>query len=77
MELAHVIKCNDSVEHVVLGTEEEARAKLEELREAYFERTQWMWRPIGKETPEQAYKARCHWHVRTVPLTRGQERKED
>ena len=56
----HVICCNDSVEFAVIEDEAKAQAKLEELRQAYFERNKWNFRD------EAEYKTRCYWHIHTV-----------
>lgn len=77
---ARVITCNDMVVCVVIGSEEEARARLEVERVAYFDRSPWNWvvsypsnwnelTPAEKRvTQYEAYKAWCHWLVRDVPL---------
>lgn len=56
----HVICCNDSVEFAVIGDEEKAKDKMDELRESYFERNK------GSFKDGAEYKIRCYWHVHTV-----------
>lgn len=58
MNSSHVICCNDSVEFVVVGSDDAVRTKLIELRAAH--------RKSVAHWPEAEYRARCHWHVRTV-----------
>jgi hypothetical protein len=74
MTAAHVICCNDSVEHVVIGTEEQAQAKLEELAKEHFDRfggntgeydDHSLYRHLG-ETPYERYRQRLYWHIHTV-----------
>jgi len=36
MKTAHVIRCNDAVEYVVLSGKDAADAKLQELRDAHY-----------------------------------------
>jgi hypothetical protein len=60
---AYVIQCNDSVEAVVLKSEEFAEAEKERLRAEYFARNRWNF-----ENDEKQYRARCFWAVRAVPL---------
>lgn len=68
MKTAFVITCNDSVEHVVKGTQEQAETKRDELREAYFQRNRWS---FGQtlEGQRQAFKQRCYWAARKTALT--------
>jgi len=74
---AHVICCNDSVEHVVIGTEAQAQTKLEELRAADFERNKWSYQEVRGlsnpsvvlQTREDVYKHRYYWHIHTADLT--------
>jgi len=74
MSEAHVICCNDSVEHVVVGTKEAARLKLRILADAYYKRMggDAHWRPemrwSNAETPYEAFRQRCYWHIHTVPM---------
>lgn len=56
----HVICMNDSVEYAVVGDEDRALEKLEELRDAHYERNKGVYR-----TPEQ-HRAICFWHIHTV-----------
>lgn len=56
----HVICCNDSVEYAVIGNEDLALKKLEELKAKYFERNRWSFRS------EEEYSIRCYWHIHTV-----------
>lgn len=72
---AHVIMVNDSVQCVVLGSEEEAKGRVEVEREAYYQHNRMSWntnalyKPAGtEEADRKAYTARCYWHIRTVPL---------
>jgi len=64
---AFVITCNDSVQHVVRGTQEQAEVKLEELREDYFQRNRWV---FGETEAKQrdAFRLRCHWAARETPF---------
>lgn len=60
LKYIHVICCNDSVEFAVVEDEEQAKAKLEELRATYFERNRWNFRD------KDDYQRRCYWHIHTV-----------
>lgn len=71
---AHVICCNDSVEHVFLGTEEKAKEKLEELAKAHFAKWHDPYAGCGLYSlpggdPYEAYRKRLYWHIHTVSLT--------
>lgn len=59
---AFVICCNDSVEFIELGSYMQAKIKLEALRREYFERNR------GAFVDEDAYLARCNWHIQAVPV---------
>lgn len=59
-----VITCNDYVEHVVIGTEQEADVMLRELATLYYQRT---FAHISRE----AYNRQMHWVARPTALTRG------
>lgn len=56
----HVICCNDSIEYAVIGDEERAEEKLNELRTEYFEKNKWNFRDANE------YRTRCYWHIHTV-----------
>ena len=61
MKLAFVITCNISVEHVVIGSREQANAKMEKMRVNNF-------KAIGRGDQE-LYDATYKWDVKTAPLT--------
>lgn len=71
---AHVICCNDSPEFVFVGKEEPARLRMRLLADAYYKQTggkahwtqEMKW--SSSDTPYGAYRQRCYWHIRTVPL---------
>lgn len=75
-----VITCNDMVVCVVLGGEKAAEARVEVERKAYFDRNPHSWVILppfnwNELTPEQrrdmhwqAYRQRCYWAAREVPL---------
>lgn len=56
---AHVIKCNDTVEHVHIGTEAQAKLKMNQLRCVHREKT------YRKDTYDNIF----FWHIRTVRMT--------
>lgn len=56
----HVICCNDLVEYVVGGSIKKAQIKLEELREAYFNKNSWNFKNKGD------YYTCYYWHIHTV-----------
>lgn len=79
---AHVICCNDSVEHVHLGTEQDAKARLEELAKAYFDRNRHYWDQAARynnhltdarypgEPPSYVYyRHQCYWHIHTTGVS--------
>lgn len=57
----HVICCNDSLEFAVIGDKEQAKEKMAELSESYFDSN----KGIFKDKAE--YKINYYWHIRTVP----------
>ena len=62
MTQAHVICLNDSVEHVVIGTENQAMKLLVQLKIAYWKRNRWIF-----NNNQSDYNLRCYWHIHTVP----------
>lgn len=58
---AHVICMNDGVEHVVIGTEDQAKAKMSELKAAYWARCHWNFNNDASK-----YETQCYWHIHTV-----------
>ena len=74
MSTAHVICCNDSVEHVFVGSEEDARLRMRILADAYYKQTGGTahWSQEQKwssaDSAYGAYRQRCYWHINTVPL---------
>lgn len=74
--VAHVICCNDSVEHVFLGNKEGAQELLEELASAHYFKYQAHWDEVAKRfgpRPQMTgwayYRHHIRWHIRTVPLS--------
>lgn len=61
---AHVICCNDSVEYVFNGAEEDAMKKLEELSRLDWERR---YRGIAEYRNFADYRRTLYWHIHTVP----------
>lgn len=59
MSKAHVICCNDSIEAVVIGSEDFVKAETARLREEYFKRVPWM---------REENRAQLYWHHHTVDL---------
>ena len=57
---AHVICCNDSVQHVVIGSEEQAEKKRKELKKSYFKRNK------HNFNSAEEYALQCFWHIHTV-----------
>lgn len=70
-ETAFVITCNDSVEAVVIGTEEQAEAIKDRLSKAYFERNRHSFEGRPYTKPEEAYRLRCYWSARETSVLRG------
>jgi hypothetical protein len=70
-----VITCNDSVEHVVKGTENFASDKLAEIKEAYYQRTKGNWTMFSSsatnagDADRAAFNSRCFWAARPTPMT--------
>lgn len=64
---AHVICCNDAVQHVVIGDEEAARIKLHELRRIDFAKN------VPGAMTEKEYMDRMYWHLLLVPMSVSQE----
>lgn len=57
----HVICCNDCVEFVVVGSEQAAEKKLEELAAAHYQRVgRWQYADVTQ------YRQVYYWHVHTV-----------
>lgn len=68
-ENAHVICCNDSVELVVIGSEQLAKERLEHMAQFHFEKSKnnlTFFRPDLK--PYDEYRMRCFWHFKTVKV---------
>lgn len=72
---AHVIQCNDMVICVVLGSQEDAKARMEVEREVYYQRNKWVWNSHGlyrgdtKEAADrEGYRQQCYWHANAAPL---------
>lgn len=74
MSKAHVICCNDAVMAVCLGTEDEAKAAMEPLGRADFDRNPWHWQGEfnryhdGAEDAYGYYRKRCYWHLHDAPI---------
>ena len=68
MKKAFVICCNDSVEAVFDGDEEEAIKKAQQMGLDYYKnlRPTWNGRPISEED----YRRTFYWHVHDVPVIR-------
>ena len=60
---AHVICCNDSVEAVVLGDHELAKAETQRLKQEYLKRHPWF-------TEDEARAG--YWHYHTVDLIQAE-----
>lgn len=60
---AYVICCNDSVEFVVLNSEEKANIKKDALKEEHFERNKHTFKN------REQYENRCFWHLHDVSYT--------
>lgn len=56
----HVICCNDMVMFAVVDDEIKAKARLDELRTADYQRNKWSYKD------EAEYKMQCYWHIHTV-----------
>lgn len=69
---AHVICCNDSVEYVLLGSEEAAEVKLEQLAKEYFDKcgggNHWPPRTFQPRPMNsyEVYRQQIRWHIKTV-----------
>lgn len=57
----YVIRCNDSIRYVFMGSYEDALTKKEELRQAYYEQNKWNFLNM------EQYKQTCIWLISTVP----------
>jgi len=57
---AYIICCNDGTEYVVLQDEAKAKAKMAELKEAYYRRQKWSF------NSREEYNIRCYWHLHEV-----------
>lgn len=61
---AHVVCYNDSVEHVVIGSEHFAKGKMHQLRDADF------YKRVACADPDvKNYNAIYYWHLHTVDWT--------
>ena len=63
---AHVICCNDSVEHVYFGDKALAEEKMEELAKREYERN---YKSHIPRFTYKEYRARQYWHIHTVEAT--------
>lgn len=63
-----VIACNDSTQHVVKGTREQAQTKLVELKEAYFQTNRWSFGQT-EEFQRAKFAIQCYWHMREIAFT--------
>jgi hypothetical protein len=64
MKLAFVITCNNSVEHVVIGSREQANAKMGKMKATNYKATY-----PKQDIPLSTYEERFKWDVKTAPLT--------
>lgn len=70
-----VIACNDSIEHVYIGSESGARAKMDELASEDFKKQESMWieRALGwygsAVTAYDAYRKNLHWHINKIDVS--------
>jgi len=66
--VVQVICLNDFPYHVFVGTEQDARKRLETLKAEYFTENQANFK-ADFVTPEEHYKACYYWHLHQVPCS--------
>lgn len=58
----HVICCNDSIEYAIIGDIDKANKKMEELKQADWERLK-----FNLQFKDfKHYSSICYWHIHTV-----------
>lgn len=61
-KVVYAIFCNDSIQRVVKGDEENAEALMNSLKEKYFIEKYWLFRD------KNDYETQCLWHIKPTKI---------
>ena len=64
---AHIIRCNDGVEHAVIGTIAQAKEKMEELADAFYERNKSAFSKDYRN--KEDYRNQYFWNIHSVGVS--------